>query len=521
MRVKEGLGLVLAVVVGCGRRSRPDPAGTSKPATVHSTLSAVSFGAPAKRPSDDVAAAARAGCKYARGAMADITHGPSTRVRDRIPIEHIVVVMQENRSFDSYFGRLAPYQHHRNRIDSPADGAANPSYPVGRPPLDAGGSFAPDAATTRHPWTHAPHRCFFDTPHTWGAAHVQFDNGRNDGFFFASEGHAEEEDGAVPPAALLDGERAMWWYDERDIPFYYELFSTFAFSDAYFSEVIGPTYPNRMYLYGATSFGITENIQPNLGAYPYRGSENRPALLFDELEERGVSWTLYAHGKTRSSVGESAATAILGDLDARFGRSHTRGFMSFLEDARAGTLPKVSFVDGDFLLEGPTGLDEHPPAQIQLGQRWVWEVVNAVTTSPSWGDTALFIAYDENGGIYDHVPPPTACVPDATLPAFHSPFDAQRGGAFDRYGFRVPLVVVSPYAKKGYVSHAIYSHTSITRFIEARFGLPALSARDANADALTDLFDWDAPPFRHPPTFAKPPVDEAEVTWCIDHLSRE
>ena len=158
-----------------------------------------------------------------------------------------------------------------------------------------------------------------------------------------------------------------------------------------------------------------------------------------------------------------------------------------------------------------TGNDDHPPGDPQIGSNFLSQIYGAVTSSPQWPHAALFITWDENGGIYDHVPPPPACAPDSVAPVL-SGTDIGVPGGFDRYGFRVPLLVASPYAKKGYVSHNVYDHTSITRFIEAKFKIPALSARDANADPLMDLFDFtSAPALLTPPQIPSTPVDDAGV----------
>ncbi len=211
---------------------------------------------------------------------------------------------------------------------------------------------------------------------------------------------------------------------------------------------------------------------------------------------------------------------ILGvGLIDRYNRNPHLGIADFMSQAAAGTLPPVAFVDAKLgAADGPSNDDEHPPAQIQIGQHFVWQIVNAVTTSPLWAHTALFITYDENGGIYDHFAPPKACAPDSIAPQL-GVHDQGTPGGFDQYGFRVPLIVVSPYAKKGYVGHDTYDHTSITRFIEAKFKMPALSGRDANADPFTDMFDWQNPPFVTPPTFPEPPVDSGETQYCVASFS--
>jgi len=134
-------------------------------------------------------------------------------------------------------------------------------------------------------------------------------------------------------------------------------------------------------------------------------------------------------------------------------------------------------------------------------------VVNAVTSSPAWPKTVMVLTYDEHGGFYDHVPPPSACEPDTSLP------QGEPGQKFDRLGFRTPLLVISPFVKRGYVSHQTVDHTSITRLVEARFGLPAMTARDANAWPLLDLFDFDHPDLSIP-TLPTPIVDAAHENEC-------
>jgi phospholipase C len=179
----------------------------------------------------------------------------------------------------------------------------------------------------------------------------------------------------------------------------------------------------------------------------------------------------------------------------------------FFDDAAGGKLPAVAFLD---LKEegGVLGEDGHPPSDIQLAEQQVMKIVQALSQSPHWARAALFITFDEHGGLWDHVPPPTACRPDDHLPMTGS-------DGFDRLGIRVPLFVVSPFARPGFVSHQVHSHTSILRFIEARFGLAALSARDANASPLYELFDFAAEPkLLTPPALPPSKVDPAGLAEC-------
>jgi phospholipase C len=155
---------------------------------------------------------------------------------------------------------------------------------------------------------------------------------------------------------------------------------------------------------------------------------------------------------------------------------------------------------------------EENPQDIQFGDQFVAQVVNAVMSSPNWPKTMLIWTYDEHGGYYDHVPPPAAVPPDDVPPMLKA--DDPPGG-FDRYGFRVPCAVLSPYAKKNYVSHTVYDHTSILKTIETKWNLPALTRRDANAHSLLDMVDLHASPaFLTPPRLPAPP-DPALKAGCL------
>ena len=176
----------------------------------------------------------------------------------------------------------------------------------------------------------------------------------------------------------------------------------------------------------------------------------------------------------------------------------------YFSDAAAGSLPQVSFVDPIFIGAKNVENDEHPPANIQVGQEFVSRVVRALFASPQWPQAALFLAYDEHGGYFDHVPPPLACVPDGIPPMLQT---GDEPGTFDRYGIRVPVAVVSPFARPHSVSHTPHDHTSILRFIETRFDLPALTARDANADPMLEFFAFN----KNPPLLKVPALPAATI----------
>jgi phospholipase C len=167
----------------------------------------------------------------------------------------------------------------------------------------------------------------------------------------------------------------------------------------------------------------------------------------------------------------------------------------FLVDAAAGNLPDVAFIDPRFIDEGSgTSGDDHPHADIRNGEAFLDQIYNAVVTSPEWKSTVLVVNFDEWGGFFDHVPPPTAPIPPASAAA---------GDVDGRLGFRVPNLVVSPWAPRGVVSHEQFDHTSVLRMIESAFDLQPLTVRDATANDLADVLDFSGPE-HHPPVFSVP-----------------
>ncbi|MGZ3424152.1 MAG: phospholipase C [Polyangiales bacterium] len=403
-------------------------------------------------PTDEEASKKRESCGYAAGALPKETLGASRPLGAQIPIDTIVIVMQENRSFDHYFSQLRAHGH--PDADVTPDGFTNPD-------ID-GTKVAPFRDTQL---------CFLDTAHSWNAAHTEWADGTMTGFIVANE-----EKGPVPPHGtpdLLRGTRAMGFYGPEDIPFMYWAADQFAIGDHYHCSVLTSTWTNRMYLYAANSFGRTSNKPPDVGA---------ALTVFDELQMRRVPWKIYATSTPPEAM-------FVGSF-LKYKDFHLSTIDRFYQDAHDGTLPHVVFLDasnGDGSGFDPSQDDEHPPAVMQVGQAFLARVTKAMMASPQWGRSALFITYDEHGGLFDHVPPPSACPPDSTPPQLTA---TDAPGGYDRLGVRVPFVTISPWAKKGFIGHAIYDHTSITRFVEARFDLPAMSARDANADVPYEMFDF-------------------------------
>ena len=483
-RAAVAAGIVLAACAD-ETKSTPDAEPDLRPATPAEWDRTVA------RPDEAAAAAARDACKFTRGALPDETLGAGVPTGKDMPIETIVVLMQENRSFDHYFGHFGKYAG-RTDVESPPEDASNPYNTV---PTESG----------VQPWHRAEHLCFLDTNHEWSGSHTQYDNGKMDGFYETNHG----DKGEVLPApsmSLRDGGRAMTWYDERELPYYYALAKSFGLGDHYFCSLQGPTWPNRMYLFAGTSFGQTANTFPDIAAFPFPQND---AVVLDELDKRHVDWKLYTAG------GPPGVTTALGvQVPVRYGRGILFTMEDFFADAAAGKLPPVVYLDANFTQTGnPDGEDEHPPSNIQFGQRFTSRIVSALFKSPQWNKLAFFMMYDEHGGIYDHVPPPKACAPDDKTPIAKNGSKLD-GVAFDRLGMRVPFLVVSPYAKRGYVSHGVYDHASILRFIQAKHRLPALTARDANAAIPTDFFDFQSPPNLDTPALPEPGVDPAEKQYC-------
>jgi phospholipase C len=473
-----------ATALGCGSSSSSESAHADAGPDV------------ARPASDTVAEADRAACNFARGALPAATLGPSTPLGKDIPIDHIVVVMMENHSFDNYLGHMNA-AYHRTDIESAPDTATNPDTAI-----DGGVA----------PYMHAPHLCSLDTDHGWDGTHIEIDNGKMDGFAQRNEGTSlpAVPSGGLPlDPAFATGGRSLWWYDQRDLPYYYELANTFAIADHYFCSVPGPTWPNRRFLYAGTSWGGTVTNLPTIledeSKYPY---PKVPASILDELESNKITWMYYSDGPLPT------LDLLYAKPNSRWNRTVTASFAEFQAAASAGKLPSVSYVDPPLAIIGSgSEADEHPPGDVQLGQQFVSQVTKAVMSGPQWAHTALFITHDEHGGFYDHVAPPKACPPDDIKPMLVA--GETNASGFDLLGVRVVLLAVSPYSRKGYVGHHVYDHTSILRFIEARFDLPALTARDANAEPLTDLFDFKSPPaFLTPPSIPDPTVEPNELSYC-------
>jgi phospholipase C len=380
-------------------------------------------------------------------------------------IQHIVVLMMENHSFDNLLG-MVPHQVPGRRS---VDGLRVVGGKVVNSNPDAGG--APVVAV------HAISPCQLsgEPSQSWNASHEAYDNGLNDGFVKASA-----------PVA-------MQYWDKHDVPFTYSLVEHFPIGERHFSSLLGQTWPNRSYLFAGTSIGMVNDIIAS--APPANGT------IWDRLDAHHIDWAIY-YDPTSYPTFELVPGS---DTPTRMAK-RVHPFNRFLSDVAAGKLPQLTFLDPNY-----ETTSEENPQDIQLGERYIAQVATALMRAPTWKHTALFITYDEHGGYYDHVPPPAAIPPDSIPPALTSD-DAP--GAFDRYGFRVPMIVVSPWARARYVSRSVEDHTSITAFIERKWNLPAMTFRDANASPMTNYFDFRRPAFLKPPTLAAAPKLGAGLAAC-------
>jgi len=359
----------------------------------------------------------------ALGASGRLTAGATTRPA-ALPaptdsgIDHVVVVMMENRSFDHFLGWLPG-----------ADGK------------QSGLTFV-----DRYGIKHQTHRlteyasCQYNDPdHSYEGGRIELNGGRCDGWLRAGENDA----------------LAVGYYTQPDLTFLGQAAPGWTVCDRYFSAVMAETYPNRFYQHAAQTDRLHNST-----------TTSTLPTIWDSLAAAGVSGRYY--------FGDVPFTALWGTRYLPI----SRPFAGFLADAAAGQLPAVSFVDPRFMDESSgTSADDHPKADIRAGEQFLNQVYAAVVSSPNWARTVLVINFDEWGGFFDHVPPGTA--PDVSA-------------ATALRGFRVPALVISPYARRGYVAHQTYDHTSVLKLIEWRWGLPSLTPRDAGARNLAEVLDFGA-----------------------------
>jgi len=380
-----------------------------------------------------VASFATLGIGLAPAAGAAPTPAPKT------PIQHFVTVMQEGHSFDNYFGTYPG-----------ADGIpANVCMPT-LPSRPQDGCSPPFAIGKRGSEALSSTRQVFDS---------EYAQGQMNGFVstFSSRGVASN--------------LAMAHYVQSDLSYYWDVAQNYVLFDQYFGSARGGSLRNHMYWMTGTPG------DPNAEKVPTNGFRNLPTI-FDRLQAKNISWKVYienydptatyrATGRTSAQLLRAPVLAFARFLDDPSLSSHIVPINDYYTDLAQGTLPAVSYVV-------PAGSSEHPPARVASGEAFIRNLIAALKRSSAWPTSALLWSYADWGGWYDHVVPPTV----------------------DRFGlgFRVPGLLVSPYAKRGYVDNTRLDHTSVLKFIEDNWGLQPLASRDAHANDLTSAFDWQQPP---------------------------
>jgi phospholipase C len=397
-------------------------------------------------------------------------------------IKHIVFFVQENRSFDNYFGMLGQYRVAKG-LPSDIDG------------LNLSAVQYDQNGVGIHPY-HQVTTCAENTSPSWDPSWHAFDSGAMDGFITAHDD---------PTTIDPQYHRVMAYYDQTDLPYYYELATQFATSDRWFSPVMSATIPNRMYLFSATSAGHIYPDPPPSGGWPMK-------TIFEVLQQQGISWRYY-YMDNSIFLGQFAAWQ---DPAIRNNVRNISEYYSILADPNADNLlPQVVFIERG----SSTGLDEHPDNNTQQGAAVAAQIINALLASSAWPTSVFIHSYDEFGGLFDHVAPITVPPPDNIAPILEpGKFDPNPypNGDFAHSGFRLPVIVISPWVKPHFVSHTPRDTTSILKFIETRFGLPALTARDAWADDMTEFFD-----FSHPPALLTPPPLPTQPTNAVCDKSKE
>ena len=373
-------------------------------------------------------------------------------------IKHIIFWAQENRSFDNYFGMLGRYRASKGlpyEVDGLDSSAVTPQYD--------------DNGTLVYPY-HQSTVCAENTSPSWNPSWYSYDQGAMDNFV-----HARDTITSIDPYY----HRTMAYYTERELPYYYELATQFATSDRFFSGLMSSTIPNRMYLFAATSQGHISPDPPPSGGFPMR-------TIFENLRDAGISWRYYYMDNSIflaqfEAWNDPAITDNVRNIDEYF---------SILADPNADNLlPQVIFIERG----ADTGLDEHPDNNTQVGAAKAADIINALLHSAAWPSSVFIHTYDEFGGLYDHVPPISVPAPDDYQPIASPGEPAPLAGDFAHSGFRLPVIVISPWVKPNYVSHTPMDITAILKFIETRFNLPALTRRDAAANNMLDFFDFTSP----------------------------
>ena len=446
-------------------------------------------------------------------------------------LNHIIFMAQENRGLDHYFGELREYWRQNKLADVSFDGlpqfnptSGNPPL-YGPPPTNPGcdPNFPPPADCTEDSNSpniasyHLITQCIENPSPSWNEGHVDWNltdpvsvTPSLNGYVYTGAHDARNNN---PPFYDTNGIRSMGYYEHSDLNYYYFMASLFATSDRWFAPVMTRTQSNRDYLIAATSQGYV---------YPIGTDQHDQALLsaipiFEELQDAGISWKIYVNPQNTPCQSNPTAQCLLAYSyiqNFQWGQTIPQNYPNnlvpisqYFTDVQNGTLPQVAMIEP----ASPAGLDEHGsdsdqyPIDIQLGAQYVESLINPLMTSISWKDSAFILTFDEAGGLYDHVAAHKTVSPDGIKPVDLLPGDICTGTTgpncdFVYTGYRVPLIVISPYSRKHYVNHNVADYTAILKLIETRFGVKSLTKRDAAQTNMTQFFNFNSPPWMNPPT---------------------
>ena len=451
-------------------------------------------------------------------------------------VNHIIFMAQENRGFDHYFGAMRQYWAANGIPDQSFDGLPQFNPGSGASPLqgpaptnpgcDPAYAYPPNDCTldSNSPQVASFHfqtMCVENPSPSWNESHMDWNvnapvsgTATLDGFVWTT-GHDSRANPTIPYNDI-NGVRAMGYYDGTDLPYYYFMASKFGTSDRWFSPVMSRTQPNRMYTLAATSAG---HVYP----LPQGGAPLSNPTIFDSLQAAGISWKVYVTDLSNGPnlIQDSALNYF---ATAQKYPQNIVPVSQYFTDVQNGTLPSVAYIDPGYA----SGLDEHPtlndtnPENLQPGAQFVSTVIGSLMGSQSWKDSIFILTFDEFGGFYDHVAPQPAVSPDGIPP---SDLDASLRDIctystgptcdFVYTGYRVPLIVVSPFAKKNYVSHTVADATAWLKLVETRFKLSSLTKRDAAQMDMTEFFDFVNVPWQTPPVAPTQPTNGA---CYLDHL---
>jgi Phospholipase C len=357
--------------------------------------------------------------------------------------------MMENRSFDHFLGWL-PHANGKQAglVYTDSNGAAHSTY-----------ALATDNKTGNY------QGCGFTDPdHSFAGGRVEFNSGACDGW---------RRQGANP-----EDDFSIGYYTQGALDFLGRGALDWTVGDNYFSAIMAETYPNRFHMHAAATDRLHNFSHPADSGSDAPAPSTLPAI-WDRLAAAGRSGRYY--------YGDTPFLALWGAkyLNISF------PLQQFYADAAAGLLPEVAFIDPRFQDENTgTSNDDHPHADVRAGEYFLAQIYNAVTTSPNWRSTVLVINYDEWGGFFDHVVPSIAPIPESTRAAGVAEGINVNDPKFGLLGFRTPNLIISPFARRGYVAHDRFDHTSILKMIEWRFGLAPLTVRDRTANNLANVLDF-------------------------------